>query len=377
MKTLYLHVGMQKTATSAIQKFLYDNRELLLSRGYKYDRMPYVYPGYARERNATFLYKYIFDADGKPDHNAINERREAGLEKVAEWFETADNVILTDETLWLMISREKRNPLPRLVEFAKEQDAQIKVIVYIRKQDDYFESLYKQHVKEGLAIPWDQAIADPGKLSIYLDLEANLKRIEEAVGRENVVVRKFDRSLFEGNGNTVQSDFMLQLGLEMTDEYVLREDEVNKSLDNNYTEIRRIMNYLKPEFPDPDRSIQKGIVAAAVKCQECRGRNDKASLFSAETRREFMDRYAEGNKAVAMRYFDSEELFAPGADKAEWQRDDREIMEDAILLFSMLGLPTWIEGNFGKKKEPPKEEVKKKDSLGKRAIRKARTIIQK
>ena len=130
MKTLYLHIGMQKTATSAIQKFLYDNRALLMEKGFKYDRMPFVYDGYSRERNATFLYKYLLNEEGKPDHEVISKRRNEGLDIVSEWFGSSDNVILTDETLWLMLSKPKRRVFEELSSYSKEHGFNVKIVVY-------------------------------------------------------------------------------------------------------------------------------------------------------------------------------------------------------------------------------------------------------
>ena len=36
MTTIYLHIGMPKTGTTSLQKFLFDNREKLLEKGYLY-----------------------------------------------------------------------------------------------------------------------------------------------------------------------------------------------------------------------------------------------------------------------------------------------------------------------------------------------------
>ena len=36
MKKLYIHIGLPKTATSSIQNFLFENRQLLNQHGYHY-----------------------------------------------------------------------------------------------------------------------------------------------------------------------------------------------------------------------------------------------------------------------------------------------------------------------------------------------------
>ena len=44
MKTLYLHVGTTKTATSSIQRFLEENRTVLEKYGYCFPDSLHVYP---------------------------------------------------------------------------------------------------------------------------------------------------------------------------------------------------------------------------------------------------------------------------------------------------------------------------------------------
>lgn len=41
MKTLYLHIGTPKTATTSIQSFCYQNREILEKQGFYYPMFDY------------------------------------------------------------------------------------------------------------------------------------------------------------------------------------------------------------------------------------------------------------------------------------------------------------------------------------------------
>ena len=47
-KTIYLHIGVSKTGTTSIQRFLYKNRELLKDKGI-------LYPCPFDSKNAKFL----------------------------------------------------------------------------------------------------------------------------------------------------------------------------------------------------------------------------------------------------------------------------------------------------------------------------------
>ena len=55
MKTLYLHIGTTKTATTSIQRFLEENKDVLQKYGYCFPDSLHVYPRANKRRNAHFL----------------------------------------------------------------------------------------------------------------------------------------------------------------------------------------------------------------------------------------------------------------------------------------------------------------------------------
>ena len=55
MAKAYLHIGMPKTGTTAIQCFLRDNREELKKQGFCYPDFGYAYPKVGAHRNGYFV----------------------------------------------------------------------------------------------------------------------------------------------------------------------------------------------------------------------------------------------------------------------------------------------------------------------------------
>ena len=140
MKTLYLHIGLPKTGTSAIQSFLMANPEVLEKQGYCYKPVPFSYPKISKNRNCHFLVDNSYDEEGNYDAAQTRAKQEEGMQFVLNWFETYDSVILSDEALWVSSTRKAENPLDLVVEYSKKYNFALKVIVYIRRQDDLISS---------------------------------------------------------------------------------------------------------------------------------------------------------------------------------------------------------------------------------------------
>ena len=51
MRTLYVHIGTPKTATTSIQMFCVENQKVLNKQSYSYPLLDFVYPHVAHRRN--------------------------------------------------------------------------------------------------------------------------------------------------------------------------------------------------------------------------------------------------------------------------------------------------------------------------------------
>lgn len=109
MKTLYLHIGTTKTATTSIQRFLEENKDVLQKYGYCFPDSLHVYPRANKRRNAHFLVAKVWDADGSRNQSKEKEYFEEGLQQIRTAFGTYDHVILTDESIWHALSYSKNH----------------------------------------------------------------------------------------------------------------------------------------------------------------------------------------------------------------------------------------------------------------------------
>ena len=84
MKTLYLHIGTPKTATSSIQKFLAENWDVLQKHGYFFPESTHIYPRVNARRNAHFLSGRVRNGEGIRDKEKEKTYLEEGLQQVSQ-----------------------------------------------------------------------------------------------------------------------------------------------------------------------------------------------------------------------------------------------------------------------------------------------------
>lgn len=328
MRTLHIHIGTPKTATTAIQNFCKENAGLLEQKGYCYTIFPIVYPRVARTRNGHFLLGKIEDADGVRDFSQEEKNFKEGMQMVQELFLRHDHVILSDESIWRGMDSERKTLWSDLMEEAKKGGFRLHAIVYLRRQDKFFASLWNQQVKKMTETETFAQFSDSVNREIRIDYYAKLERMAAVIGKENITVRRFDGGKFEGG--SIYSDFLLTIGLTLTDEYEISQGIRNTGLYGNTHEIKRILNSL-PQMKDPH--VRNFIREALQECSDYSSRAYPAEMFSKEETEAFLKTYEEGNRKIAQEY-----LNEPGADLFDntikdvpkWEKDNPFMMDDLI-----------------------------------------------
>jgi len=228
-KNLYLHIGLPKTGTSAIQKFLVDNYEKLKNEYNLY------YPDFGRWVDGSH-HEIAFALSPNPyktmkRHNEqlvyLNELKQKIIHT------GCTNVLLSSECFHLYNSDIFIN------QFAK--DYNVKIICYLRQQDAFLESIYKQEVqdivfKENRSF---QQYKDAKKESLYyFDF---LKRWEKLTSSDNIIIKNFDTQQFV-NQNIID-DFLSIFDIENDEQkFILTKDKVNVGFSRNVTEYKLLLN---------------------------------------------------------------------------------------------------------------------------------------
>lgn len=331
MKTLYLHIGTPKTGTCAIQELCTLNQELLNRQGYFYPEFPYSYPGFGKRRNGLFLQRPI-TKDGVRQVEEERQRFLEGMDIIRKCFETYDNVILSDEGIWGASCENRRSIWPELKDYSVQHKFTVKIIVYLRRQDLFIDSLWRQRVKGSgnnrlkVILPWEEYAEDIMEIA-QLDYYAELEKLSSFFGRENVIARRFDRNYFP-NG-MIQADFLELIGLKLTDEYVITKQSVNVSMSGNTCEIKRIINSL-PDITDSEYNLlRKNLLDINIVF----GSEYKSNMFSSQEAEAFMETYRQGNRKIAEKYMNEKDTDLFDMDFSgicKWKKDNPYLLDDII-----------------------------------------------
>ncbi|MFW2542764.1 hypothetical protein ACN2XU_08990 [Primorskyibacter sp. 2E107] len=182
MRTLYLHIGRGKTGTTAIQRYCATQRDALLAAGVDYLMTGDMGRGHGHQSLAK---GFIADVPGYmiPANNPEQVRTDTAAEIAAS---AAPNILLSSENFPLADIARVRDWIGTLPDIAA-----VKVIFFVRSQDELAESEYNQMVKlKGEA----RSLADYAAALEGADYMHESRGWAEAFGAENLICRVFDAS---------------------------------------------------------------------------------------------------------------------------------------------------------------------------------------
>ncbi|MCD8014780.1 MAG: hypothetical protein LUG99_16725 [Lachnospiraceae bacterium] len=346
MKTLYLHIGTPKTATSSIQVFCLKNRRRFRKYNYCFPLLPLKYPNIPLKRNAHFLVeasakcdmisvKKQEETDSQKQDSFWEKRLSSALSAIHRQFDRYDNIILSDENLWRSMSYNQQNPLDILIKDGSEYGYRTKVIVYLRRQDQFLISRWNQLVKdEIMRRPFPKHLKRVlSNEPLIADYAAALGHIAAKIGKDNIIVRRFEASAWVGG--SIYSDFTNAAGLTDAANLKLPKKKVNPGLKLNYAEIQRRINASR-QLSEEDKTFLGYFLR---KTSAGRSEHEEYGILSEEETRAFLARFEEGNQRIAREYFgENGPLFSDEIKcQKKWTPDNAYMEEDLLAYLAALG----------------------------------------
>ncbi|MGB1141424.1 MAG: hypothetical protein ACPG1A_11030, partial [Halioglobus sp.] len=236
--TLYVHVGTHKTGTSALQLFLSRNRRQLAQHGLSYPTLGCTPEG---------AHHYIANALKGPPFPLIKPELSADeyLEGLRQELLSQTRVLVSSEIFMRLLPGfkpalvEEMSALARLSEVAER----VRPILYLRLQEDYLESFYRQTVLEQVKLSPEEFVEQR-----YLDYREICEQLEQVFGPGSPIVRVYDRSQFvEGN---LFADFLSIFAIRPDSRFEASDLQANPTFDADAIEFRRQLNLLGLELQD-------------------------------------------------------------------------------------------------------------------------------
>jgi len=331
MPTVFLHIGAPKTATSTLQRALSNNYQQLREIGV-------LYPRACRSGNAhhTLACDLIETHQGftMPDFWYDDIPRRASWQLLQE--EIVANraglkkVILSTE---LLSGQDHR--LPDMLEDiqAHLQDFDIKIIAYLRRQDQLYSSLYNQDVKG--ARQWTGSAYEFYETHQLLrnDYDTVLQSWANTFGGDNILLRPFEQQQWVDG--SVFADFCAATGIPPIEGYFR---DQNEGIGATQLYMKRCLN--SAGFPKEQNDKVLALVKEIFPEIPAKG----LLYVNRSLYRKYRAHWMQVNDTLSKRYLDSRPLFAqpiPEAEQVEIHsvatEDTAKFADNCLQLLSLEG----------------------------------------
>lgn len=300
---LVLHIGSGKTGTSSIQRLLSRNRRLLRERGVLFPSSPgprrHTRFGLSFKTDDELVETRPYRAQGHRSPEAFRETFRTELSAEIEKARPS-TVLISDEALY----GSDEAFLARLRSFTDANAERLRLVCYLRRQDDHLVSRYQQVVKTGETRTLAERTAELAHTKTY-DYAARLDTWASLLEPDAFVVRRFERGAFVDD--SLYADFLHAAGLDVPLGELRGVASQNESLDAESVEFLRLLNLhlVRTEGAEVGRINHRPLVARL----SAGSAGPTLTLPDADLD-EFMARWEDSNRAVARRYLgDSDVLF--------------------------------------------------------------------
>ncbi len=320
MSTLYLHIGMPKTGTTAVQGFFETNQEVLKQYGISYPIMEQRETG--GYKNGHFLSIRDYNRDLYKHNWSIVESELKKYEKVLLSDETLFRTGGDVEEFWKIIS-----------ERTEKAGADLKVIVYFRRQDDFFRSYYFQNIrKRTRVLSLRESVLREWMYMPHWNYYNYAQRIASVIGKENTIVRVYEKDQLKGGRGSTVDDILEILGIG-PDKYKDLDFELkmyNPSIGDLTAAAKRYYNQVFEEHLTKleNHKITWVLNTADQKLFE-KGMIKNRTGMTKDIRKKVLNKYRNSNKKLAREYFGRDDLFFDkiidkGDTEAVFSRDELE-----------------------------------------------------
>lgn len=333
---LLLHIGMPKTGSTALQYFLFMNKENLQKYGWCYPllakELPEVHGDQSIVTNGNFFYEFIHKFDYGLDTESEDWNKK--WDQVLKHLES-QNVILSSEALSV-------HETEKFLVGAVQKYNNIKIVIYLRRQDRAVESFYNNRIKDGFFDGTFQNYLETDEVRNMCHYIPKLELIKRIIGKENLIVRVYEKQQFCGKQHSIEDDFLSLLNIEKNPNEWKDCGVQNPSIYGNFYNIRKIFNSIYGINSTLDQEVRDwdyNDLFMQVSNFFHRGKEERG-YFTTEERKEFLKRFASENEQIAKEYLNREDGILFYEDRMDYPLYESSqyssFEEDMIRIFSAM-----------------------------------------
>ncbi|MBN1008311.1 sulfotransferase domain-containing protein [Amphritea pacifica] len=303
-RNIFLHIGIEKTGTTSIQEFLYENRDRLSDKGYHFIQSPgnknnralasytmadHKFDDYFRDLNLITIEK-------KEEHN--KETAQKFQKEISNLSDSINSIIISSEHFHSRIDSKKE--ITKLKSLLTPFYSNIKIICYLREQSETCTSLFSTSIKSGSPNDFSYLTEQCNINNTYYNYKKMLENWSEVFGKENIIVRVFDKSQLINND--LITDFLYILNINPTSGLTREKSAQNESLNDIGQALglsinKTINNSIKTEKTKEDKAKLLSTISKNFK--------GKGITLSKENYKRIYNEFKESNREVNEKYLNN------------------------------------------------------------------------
>lgn len=291
-KELFIHIGRPKVGSSAIQYFMAMNRNILL------DKYNILYPYTGMQDMASHQLSLVF-LPKLADSIIVN-----GISPISIYSQLNDEVKKAHAKKTVISSENFYFIDPSNIPATLLNEYKIKIICYVRRQDDVLISSYLQEIKDNL-IPFgtcfESYTSNPLRMEL-LDYYPILSKWANVFGRENIIVRIYEKSQMY---NDIFKDIIEAIETPWDNSFMIPERRVNPSPDLDILEYISMINQFEAR-KKVLRKLKQPLLNISEILEKSNGLHGK-HVFTMEQREAVLERYKISNSLIAKEYLHRED----------------------------------------------------------------------
>lgn len=314
--TIFIHIGAEKTGSTSLQNFLFENAPNLPNLGF-------MYPADSTRAYFDWIGHFplagVFVEDGQ-SREFVAAAKQQTLQQATEHLlldikkSPAKKIILSSEHFSSRVT--SLDQIKKLRSILIDVAEEIKIIVYIRNQASLFTSNYYTRICGGQRETLNMdAIHEQNS---YYNYALLLERWSTVFGQSNIIVREYSRSRLK-NGDICE-DFCHVIGLSY--ENLKKVPRQNESLDALSLEtIRRLNAFLALEKEDLVAFRLNQVLRHSIIIPRLAESQAQKISISDNMRAQILNIFQDSNQHVNMTYFN-------GMLSTSWFQDSHTDMPD-------------------------------------------------